>query len=77
MKSHLPHLRIDVSIQSIMPLPRHEQQGTKKKRKSQNSEIMTLSTVKNMLKEKAERDRELEEAKANRAAMKNKSGVKN
>lgn len=68
--------QIDVSIQSIVPLPRHEQRGTKRKRKSQKSEIMTSSPVKNVLKEKVERARELEEAKANRAAMKNKNGAK-
>ncbi|GBL81955.1 hypothetical protein AVEN_50540-1 [Araneus ventricosus] len=34
---------MDVSIQSIMPLPRHEQRGAGRKRKSQKSEIMTSS----------------------------------
>ncbi|GBM05721.1 hypothetical protein AVEN_55819-1 [Araneus ventricosus] len=48
--------QIDVSIQSIVPLARHEQRGPKRKRKSQNSEIMTLSPFKNLL-EKNERKR--------------------
>ncbi|GBO16664.1 hypothetical protein AVEN_119310-1 [Araneus ventricosus] len=48
--------QIDVSIQSILPLPRHEQRGAKWKRKSQKSEFMTSSPFKNFL-EKTERKR--------------------
>ncbi|GBM21698.1 hypothetical protein AVEN_248519-1 [Araneus ventricosus] len=68
--------QIDVSIQSIVPLPRHELRGAKRKRKSQKSEIMTSSPFKNLL-EKNEREKvELEEAKANLALKNNKSGDK-
>ncbi|GBM86909.1 hypothetical protein AVEN_38760-1 [Araneus ventricosus] len=64
--------QIDVSIQSILPLPRHEQRGTKRKRKYQKSEIMTSSPLKDFL-EKKEKV-ELEEVKANREFKKNKNG---
>ncbi|GBO39190.1 hypothetical protein AVEN_164956-1 [Araneus ventricosus] len=66
--------QIDVSSQSIVPLPRHEQRGAKRKRKSQKSEIMTSSPFKNLL-EKKEKV-ELEEAKANRALKNNTNGDK-
>ncbi|GBM02979.1 hypothetical protein AVEN_14496-1 [Araneus ventricosus] len=67
----------DVSIQSIVPLPRHEQRGAKRKRKSQKSEIMTSTPFKNLLEEnEKEKKVELEEAKANRALKKNKNGYK-
>ncbi|GBM31211.1 hypothetical protein AVEN_193343-1 [Araneus ventricosus] len=66
--------QIDVSIQSIVPLSRHEQRGAKRKRKSQKSKIMTSSPFKNLF-EKKEKV-ELEAAKANRALKKNKNGNK-
>ncbi|GBL94236.1 hypothetical protein AVEN_16768-1 [Araneus ventricosus] len=65
--------QIDVSIQSIVPLPRHEQRGAKRKRKSQNSEIMTLSPFTNLLEENEKEKVELEEVKANRVIKKNKN----
>ncbi|GBM27155.1 hypothetical protein AVEN_202362-1 [Araneus ventricosus] len=43
--------QIDVSIQSILPLPRREQRGGKRKRKYQKSEIMTSSLFKDFLEE--------------------------
>ncbi|GBN96306.1 hypothetical protein AVEN_166179-1 [Araneus ventricosus] len=64
--------QIDVSIQSIVPLPRHEQREAKRKRKSQKSEIMTSSPFKDSL-EKNEERIELEEAKANRVFKKDKN----
>ncbi|GBM02936.1 hypothetical protein AVEN_269854-1 [Araneus ventricosus] len=67
---------IDVSIQSIVPLPRHEQRGAKRKRKSQKSEIMTSSPFKNLLEKNEKEKVELEEAKANRALKNNKIGDK-
>ncbi|GBN95838.1 hypothetical protein AVEN_74018-1 [Araneus ventricosus] len=68
--------QIDGSIQSIVPLPRHEQRGAKRKRKSQKSEIMTSSPFKNLLEKNEKEKVELEEAKANRALKKNKNGDK-
>ncbi|GBM92970.1 hypothetical protein AVEN_203926-1 [Araneus ventricosus] len=68
--------QIDVSIQSIVPLLRHEQRGARRKRQSQKSEIMTSSSFKNLLEENEEEKVELEEAKANRVFKKNKNGVK-
>ncbi|GBN97982.1 hypothetical protein AVEN_226199-1 [Araneus ventricosus] len=68
--------QIDVSIQSIVPLPRHEQRGSKRKRKSQKSEIMTSSPFKNLLERNEKEKVELEEAKANRALKNNKNGDK-
>ncbi|GBL89174.1 hypothetical protein AVEN_255287-1 [Araneus ventricosus] len=59
-----------------MPLPRHEQRGDKRKRKSQKSEIMTSSPFKNLLEKNEKEEIELEEAKANRALKKNKNGGK-
>ncbi|GBN85096.1 hypothetical protein AVEN_258298-1 [Araneus ventricosus] len=66
--------QIDVSIQSILPLPRHEQRGAKWKRKSQKSEIMTSSPFKDLFEENEKEKVELEEAKANRVFKKNKNG---
>ncbi|GBN96898.1 hypothetical protein AVEN_270664-1 [Araneus ventricosus] len=54
--------QIDVSIQSIVPLPR-QQRGAKRKRKSQKSEIMTSSPFKNLLEENEKEKVELEETK--------------
>ncbi|GBM03961.1 hypothetical protein AVEN_99166-1 [Araneus ventricosus] len=68
--------QIDVSIQSILPLPRHEQGGAKRKRKSQKSEIMTSSPFKNLLEKNEKEKVELEEAKTNRVFKKNKNGGK-
>ncbi|GBO23470.1 hypothetical protein AVEN_154727-1 [Araneus ventricosus] len=68
--------QIDVSIQSILPLPRHEQRGAKRKRISQKSEIMTLSPFKNLLEKNEKEMVILEEAKTNRALKKNKDGDK-
>ncbi|GBM43120.1 hypothetical protein AVEN_222175-1 [Araneus ventricosus] len=68
--------QIDVSIQSILPLPRHEQRGTKWKRKSQKSEIMTSSPFQNLLEKNEKEKVELEEAKASRVFKKNKNGDK-
>ncbi|GBN14580.1 hypothetical protein AVEN_73597-1 [Araneus ventricosus] len=64
--------QIDVSIQSILPLPRHEQRGAKRKRKYQKSEIMTSSPFKDFLEKK--KKVELEEVQANREFKKNKNG---
>ncbi|GBM50665.1 hypothetical protein AVEN_45941-1 [Araneus ventricosus] len=66
----------DVSIQSILPLPRHEHRGAKWKRKSQKSEIMTSSPFKNLLEKNEKGEVELEEAKASRVFKKNKNGDK-
>ncbi|GBM52230.1 hypothetical protein AVEN_31049-1 [Araneus ventricosus] len=60
------------NVQSIVPLPRHEQRGAK--RKSQKSEIMNSSPFKNLLEKNV--FLELEDAKANRALKKNKNGDK-
>ncbi|GBM43496.1 hypothetical protein AVEN_9450-1 [Araneus ventricosus] len=68
--------QIDASIQSILPLPRPEQRGVKRKRKSQKSEIMTSSPFKNLLEKNEKEEVELEEAKANRVFKKNKNGNK-
>ncbi|GBL79800.1 hypothetical protein AVEN_28877-1 [Araneus ventricosus] len=68
--------QIDVSIQSILPLPRHKQRGAKWKRKSQKSKIMTSSPFKNLLEENEKEKVELEEAKASRVFKKNKNGDK-
>ncbi|GBN48206.1 hypothetical protein AVEN_259154-1 [Araneus ventricosus] len=65
--------QIDVSIQSILPLPRHEQRGAKRIRKSQKSEIMTSSPFKNFLEENGKEKIELEKAKTNRVFKKNKN----
>ncbi|GBO02117.1 hypothetical protein AVEN_123497-1, partial [Araneus ventricosus] len=53
--------QLDVSIQSILPLRRHEQRGAKRKRKSQKSEITTSSRFKNFLEENEKEKVELEE----------------
>ncbi|GBM86991.1 hypothetical protein AVEN_119907-1 [Araneus ventricosus] len=53
--------QIDVSTQSISPLPRHEQQGTKRKRKSQKSEITTSSPFKYFLEKNENEKVELED----------------
>ncbi|GBL83386.1 hypothetical protein AVEN_110693-1 [Araneus ventricosus] len=68
--------QIDVSVQSILPLPRHEQRGAKRKKKSQKSEIMTSSPFKHFLEKNEKEKVELEEAKANRVFKKNKNGDK-
>ncbi|GBO41423.1 hypothetical protein AVEN_185319-1 [Araneus ventricosus] len=68
--------QIDVSIQSILPLPRHEQRGAKRKRKSQKSEIMTSSPFKNFLDKNEKEKVELEESKAIRVFKINKNGDK-
>ncbi|GBM50515.1 hypothetical protein AVEN_160738-1 [Araneus ventricosus] len=68
--------QIDVSIQSILPFPRHEQRGAKRKRKSQKSEIMTSSPLKIFFDENEKEKVELEEAKANLIFKKNKNGAK-
>ncbi|GBM50743.1 hypothetical protein AVEN_144166-1 [Araneus ventricosus] len=68
--------QIDASIQSIFPLPRHEQRGAKRNRKSQKSEIMTSSPFKNFLDKNEKEKVELEEVKANRVFKKNKNGDK-
>ncbi|GBM55650.1 hypothetical protein AVEN_203959-1 [Araneus ventricosus] len=68
--------QIDVSSQSFVPLPRHEQRGAKRKRKSQKSEIITSSPFKNLLEKNEKEKVELEEAKANRALKNNKNGDK-
>ncbi|GBM90980.1 hypothetical protein AVEN_128983-1 [Araneus ventricosus] len=68
--------QIDVSILSISPLPRQEQRGAKRKRKSQKSEIMTSCPFKNLLEKNEKEKVELEEAKANRVFKKNKNGDK-
>ncbi|GBN44273.1 hypothetical protein AVEN_242750-1 [Araneus ventricosus] len=47
---------IIVSIQSILPIPRHEQRGAKWKRKFRKSEILTSSPFKNLL-EKNEKEK--------------------
>ncbi|GBM30634.1 hypothetical protein AVEN_18323-1 [Araneus ventricosus] len=67
---------IDVSIQSIVPLPRYEQEQLKEKNKSQKSEIMTSSPFKNVLEKNEKEKVELEEARANRAFQNNKNGDK-
>ncbi|GBM97984.1 hypothetical protein AVEN_244076-1 [Araneus ventricosus] len=67
---------IDVSIQSIVPLPRYEQRGAIRKSKSQKSEIAISSPFKNLLEKNEEEKVELEEAKANRALKNNKNGDK-
>ncbi|GBM09892.1 hypothetical protein AVEN_241216-1 [Araneus ventricosus] len=67
--------QIDVSIQSVVPFPRHEQRGAKRKIKSQN-EIMTSSPFKNLLEKNEKEKVVLEEAKANRALKKIKIGTK-
>ncbi|GBM08875.1 hypothetical protein AVEN_57427-1 [Araneus ventricosus] len=66
--------QIDVSIQSILPLPRLEQRGAKRERKSQKSEILISSPFRNFLEKKDKV--ELEEAKANRVFKKNINGDK-
>ncbi|KAG8237396.1 hypothetical protein J437_LFUL013032 [Ladona fulva] len=68
--------QIDVCIQSIVPLPRNEQRGAKRKRTSQKSEIMTSSPLKDLLEKKQREKEELDEAKANRNLKKNKNGDK-
>ncbi|GBM51173.1 hypothetical protein AVEN_254590-1 [Araneus ventricosus] len=68
--------QIDVSIQLIVPLPRREQRGAKRKGKSQKSETMTSSPFKHLLEKNVQEKVELEEAKANRALKKNKNGDK-
>ncbi|GBM10423.1 hypothetical protein AVEN_263339-1 [Araneus ventricosus] len=68
--------QIDVSIQSIVPLPRHEQRGAKRKRKFQKSKIMTSSPFKNLLEKNKKEKVKLEEAKANLIPKKNKNGDK-
>ncbi|GBM01178.1 hypothetical protein AVEN_253588-1 [Araneus ventricosus] len=68
--------QIDVTIQSILPLPRHEQRGSKRRRKSQKSKIMTSSPFKNLLEKNEKEEVELEEAKVNRVFKKNKNGDK-
>ncbi|GBL88933.1 hypothetical protein AVEN_159023-1 [Araneus ventricosus] len=68
--------QIDVSIHSIVPLPRHEQRGATRKRKFQKSKIMTSSPFKNLLEKNGKENVELEEAKAHRALKKNKNGDK-
>ncbi|GBO44565.1 hypothetical protein AVEN_72999-1 [Araneus ventricosus] len=60
----------------FLPLPRHEQQGPKSKRKSQKSEIISSFPFKNLLKKNEKEKVELEEAKANRVFKKNKNGDK-
>ncbi|GBM32472.1 hypothetical protein AVEN_136047-1 [Araneus ventricosus] len=65
--------QIDVSIQTIVPLPRR---GSERKRKSQKSEIMTSSPFKNLLEKNEKEKIELEEAKANRALKNNKMVTK-
>ncbi|GBN87364.1 hypothetical protein AVEN_125272-1 [Araneus ventricosus] len=66
----------DVSIEAILPLPRHGQRGAKRKRTSQKSEIMTSSTFKNLLEKNEKEKVELEKAKANRVLKNNKNGDK-
>ncbi|GBL75571.1 hypothetical protein AVEN_154905-1 [Araneus ventricosus] len=68
--------QIDVSIQSNVPLPRHEQRGAKRESKSQKSQIMTSTPFQNLLEKNEKEKVELEEAKANRALQKNKNGDK-
>ncbi len=68
--------QIDVSLQSIVPLPRREQRGNKRKGTSKKSDTMTSSPIKNLLEEKQKEKVELEEAETNRALSKIKMGVK-
>ncbi|GBM65069.1 hypothetical protein AVEN_86720-1 [Araneus ventricosus] len=71
-----PTSPIDISIQSTLPIPRHEQRGAKWKGKSRKSEIMTSSPFKNLLEKNEKEKVELEEAKTNRVFKKNKNGDK-
>ncbi|KAG8230098.1 hypothetical protein J437_LFUL007642 [Ladona fulva] len=68
--------QIDVCIQSVVPLPRNEQRGAKRKRTFQKSEIMTSSPLKDLQQKKQRENVELEEAKANQGLKKNKNGDK-